>query len=294
MPNEMTRAEFALWQREKIRLLDGATGSNLMKAGLPRGVCYEEWILEHPQAILDLQHAYLEAGSEVIYAPTFGANRVSLGLHGMQNRAKEFCGKLVALSREAAQGRALIAGDMATTGKPVDVEGGISYEELQSVYGEQAEALVEAGVDLVVIETMMGLTETAAAVEAVRSICDLPIICTFSVQVDGKLYFDGTVTEAAQTLQELGADAVGVNCAFGPDQLGAVIASLKNACDLPLVAKPNAGMPEINDRGEAIYSMNETLFASSMAQLIDAGARLVGGCCGTAPSYIRALKEILR
>ena len=289
----MNRAEFALWQREKIRLLDGATGSNLMKAGLPRGVCYEEWILSHPQTVLELQRAYLEAGSEVIYAPTFGANRVGLGLHGMQSRVRELCEKLVSITRDAVQGHALVAGDMTTTGKPVDVAGGISYAELQDIYTEQAQALADAGVDLIVIETMMGLTETAAAVEAVRSVCDLPILCSFSPQVDGKLYFDGTITEAAQTMQELGVDAVGVNCACGPDQLGTVIASLKDACDLPLIAKPNAGMPEINDRGEAIYSMDEALFASSMAELVKAGARLVGGCCGTTPSYIRALKETL-
>lgn len=289
----MTRAEFALWQQGRIRLLDGATGSNLMKAGLPRGACTEDWVLSHPDVILRLQRAYLDAGSEVIYAPTFGANRVALGHHAMEHRTRELCEKLVALSREAAQGRALVAGDMTTTGKPVDVAGGISYAELEDVYTEQAQALFDAGVDLIVIETMMGLTETAAAVEAVRSVCELPIICTFSVQVDGKLYFDGTVTEAAQTMQELGADAVGINCSCGPDQLDAVIAALKRACSLPLVAKPNAGMPEINDRGEAVYSMDEDAFASAMKLLADAGADLLGGCCGTTPAYIRKLKEIL-
>ena len=289
----MTRQEFALWQRETIRLLDGATGSNLMKMGLPRGVCTEDWLVSHPQVILDLQRAYLEAGSEVLYAPTFGANRVALGHHAMENRTHELCKKLVALSKQAAQGRALVAGDMTTTGKPVDVEGGISYADLQDVYREQAQALADAGVDIIVIETMMGLTETACAVEAVRSVGDLPIICTFSPQVDGKLYFDGTITEAAQTVQELGADAVGVNCSCGPDQLDAVIASLGRVCTLPLVAKPNAGMPEINERGEAVYSMDADAFASAMKCLADAGASLLGGCCGTTPAYIRALKEKL-
>lgn len=222
----MTRAEFSAWC-SSVRLLDGATGSMLRAAGMPAGVCSERWILSHPQLLLDLQRAYSAAGSDVIYAPTFGANRVLLGHHDLQNEVSALNRDLVQLSREAVGTNALLAGDMTTTGQPVTPGDDNAYAALLEIYREQAEALLIAGVDLFAVETMMGVTECMAAVEAIRSLCDTPILCTLSVYSDGKCYFDGSAEEAAEILPGLGADAVGLNCSSGPDQIGTVVRMMK-------------------------------------------------------------------
>ena len=288
----MTRADFSAWCGS-VRLLDGATGSALRARGMPVGVCAERWILSAPQPLLDLQRAYLAAGSDVIYAPTFGANRVLLGHYGLQDEVQTLNRELVQLSREAVGPAALLAGDMTTTGTPVAPGDDSAYAGLLEIYREQAEALLRAGVDLFAVETMMGVTECMAAVEAIRSLCDAPILCTLSVYSDGKCYFDGSAEEAAELLPGLGADAVGINCSSGPDQMGSVVRMMKRAApDTPIAAKPNAGLPTILETGEAVYSMGPADFARHMQALKADGARLLGGCCGTEPAYIAALRAL--
>ena len=269
-------------------ILDGATGSNLMKAGMPRGVCAESWILEHPEVIQTLQRRYAEAGSRIVYAPTFTASAPYLDQYGLEEKLEEINSRLVALSREAVGEQVYVAGDMTTVGKP-----GLSYEYLLEVYTRQAKALHDAGVDLFVIETMMGLEETMAALEACQMVSDLPVMCTFSVTSDGMLYFGGSIYDAAPQLEGFGADAVGINCSCGPDQMGAVVRALADSLSVPVIAKPNAGMPTIDDRGNAVYSMAPAEFAKGMLELRKAGASILGGCCGTDPDYIRALREVL-
>ena len=288
----MNRTEFQNWTKHHIRLMDGATGSNLMKAGMPRGVCTEQWVLEHPDAILALQSAYKAAGSDMVYAPTFCANRIA-GC-GLQDDVSRMNRELVALSKKAVGSGVLVAGDMTTTGKPADPEDSDGYQQLLDAYREQAEALISAGADLIGVETMMGVNECVAAIEAIRSLGDIAVICTLSVQSDGKCYFDGSVFEAAEILEALGADAIGVNCSTGPDQLESVIRTLKNTCSLPVIAKPNAGMPKISDSGKAVYSMESGEFAQHMERLVEAGASLIGGCCGTTPEFIEALRGLKR
>lgn len=290
----MNRTEFQNWTKHHIRLMDGATGSNLMKAGMPRGVCTEQWVLEHPDAILALQSAYKAAGSDMVYAPTFCANRIALSGYGLQDDVSRMNRELVALSKKAVGSGVLVAGDMTTTGKPADPEDSEGYQLLLDAYREQAEALISAGADLIGVETMMGVSECVAAIEAIRSLGDIAVICTLSVQSDGKCYFDGSVFEAAELLEALGADAIGVNCSTGPDQLESVIRTLKNTCTLPIIAKPNAGMPKISDSGEAVYSMEAGEFARHMERLVEAGASLIGGCCGTTPEFIEALRGLKR
>ena len=288
----MNRTEFQNWTKHHIRLMDGATGSNLMKAGMPRGVCTEQWVLEHPDAILALQSAYKAAGSDMVYAPTFCANCIALSGYGLQDDVSRMNRELVALSKKAVGSGVLVAGDMTTTGKPADPEDSEGYQLLLDAYREQAEALISAGADLIGVETMMGVSECVAAIEAIRSLGDIAVICTLSVQSDGKCYFDGSVFEAAEILEALGADAIGVNCSTGPDQLESVIRTLKNTCTLPIIAKPNAGMPKISDSGEAVYSMESGEFAQHMERLVEAGASLIGGCCGTTPEFIEALRGL--
>ena len=289
----MRREAFEKLASERVLLLDGATGSELRKRGMPVGVSTEVWAYEHPDVIVALQRAYVAAGSDIIYAPTFMANRMGLEAHGLAHRLRELNLGLVRLAKEAAAGRALVAGDMTTTGKPLEPVGTLSYQALLDVYREQAEALAEAGADLLVAETMLGLDETACAVEAAAAACDLPVMCSLTVQADGRLMFGGNVMEALETLQALGACAVGINCSVGPDQLEAVVASLRAVARVPVIAKPNAGMPVMDDKGMAHYDMTPEAFAQAMRRLLDRGATIVGGCCGTDPAYIRALKEIL-
>ena len=290
----MNRTEFQNWTKHHIRLMDGATGSNLMKAGMPRGVCTEQWVLDHPDAILALQSAYKAAGSDMVYAPTFCANRIALSGYGLQDDVSRMNRELVALSKKAVGSGVLVAGDMTTTGKPADPEDSDGYQQLLDAYREQAEALISAGADLIGVETMMGVNECVAAIEAIRSLGDIAVICTLSVQSDDKCYFDGSVFEAAEILEALGADAIGVNCSTGPDQLESVIRTLKNTCTLPIIAKPNAGMPKISDSGEAVYSMESGEFAQHIERLVEAGASLIGGCCGTTPEFIEALRGLKR
>lgn len=285
----MNHAEFRELTEKGVVLLDGATGSNLRKAGMPVGVCTELWALEHPEIILQLQSDYVDAGSQIVYAPTFTANRVNLTSRGLENRLEELNRELVRLSKRAVGNRALVAGDITTTGK-----NGKNYDDLLEVYKEQISILADAGADLIIAETMLTLEETAAAVEAAKSVCDLPIMCSMTMEADGTLLFGGSVIEAVETLQEMGADAVGLNCSVGPDQLEAVVSSMKQAARIPLLVKPNAGLPSIDEFGTAHYSMSAADFAMAMKKLVWRGARIVGGCCGTTPEYIRALKDALK
>lgn len=285
----MTYEEFQRLTQAGPVLLDGATGSNLRKAGLPVGACTEAWLLEHPETILALQRAYVDAGTQILYAPTFSANRVTLSMYGMENRLAELNREMVSLARQAADGRAWVAGDLTTTGKSATM----SYPELLEIYQEQISALVEAGVDLLVAETMLTVDETLAALDAAQSVCALPMMCSLTVEADGSLLYGGSVADAALALQEMGAAAVGLNCSVGPDQLESVVGAMVDAVSIPVIAKPNAGMPVMDERGCAHYSMSPERFAESMLRLVERGARLIGGCCGTDPEFIARLSDRL-
>lgn len=289
----MKKEAFRKLVNQKTVLLDGATGTNLYAAGMPRGISTERWNLSRPQHITELQQAYVRAGSDIVYAPTFSANELGLSMFGLENRLEELNRDLVRLSREAVAGEALVAGDMSSLGKPLIAANDLSFEKAFDIYRRQAEALCNAGVDLIVAETMMGIEETVAALQAIQAVCELPVLCTLSVSADGEAIFDGNAFDAAETLSELGADAVGINCSAGPDQLEAVIATMRARTDLPLIVKPNAGMPEIDEKGNVHYSMGPEDFAKHMLHLKDLGADILGGCCGTTPEHIAALHKAL-
>lgn len=280
--------EFNGLVKNGVVLLDGAMGSNLMLKGMPKGVCTEKWVSEHPDVQIEIQRGYVDAGSQIIYAPTFQANRISLGNHGLEKDVASLNKLLVERAKEAADGRALVAGDISSTGRFTE-----EYTVLMDVYKEQMDALVQAGVDLLAIETMIGMDETMAAIDAAKSVCDLPIICTMTTEADGSLLLGGNIYEACAAYEAMGATAVGLNCSLGPDQLEAIVRGIRNCVSIPVVIKPNAGVPFINDKGEAIYSMDAEAFGHHMKTLIDTGANIVGGCCGTNASYIRALKAQL-
>lgn len=286
----MTKQEFSALAAAGTVLLDGATGSNLHAAGMPVGVCPEKWVLEHPQVLLDLQRAYVDAGSRVLFTATFSGSRAGLENYGLEERVGEVNAALTALTKAAAGDRALVAGDLSTVGRPL--EGETAYARAYGVYQEQMEALAAAGADLLVVETLMGLDEAAAALDAAAGL-DLAVLCSFSVEADGGLPFGGDVRAAAELAQEMGAAAVGVNCSVGPDQLESAVRCLRAAVDIPVIAKPNAGLPVMDERGQAHYSMDAASFVRHMLVLTGAGAGVVGGCCGTTPAYIRELAAAL-
>ena len=256
----MTREEFQQLCRTKIVFLDGATGTNLQKAGMPTGVCPEAWILEHPDTMMQLQRAYFEAGSDIVLAPTFTANRIKLDEYGLVDKIEEMNHQLVAISKEAAGDKGLVAGDMTMTGRQLAPMGDMGFEELVDIYKEQAGYLVDAGVDLFIIETMMSLNECRAALIAIREVTDLPVCVTLSFNEDGRTLFGTDASTAMVVLQSLGADAVGVNCSTGPEQMAELVREMKEYANIPIIAKPNDGMPEVVD-GETVYRMTPEEFA---------------------------------
>lgn len=289
----MTREEFRLLPEQGPVLLDGGTGSCLRSMGMPAGVCTEQWVFEHPEVIAKLQQDYAEAGSQIIYAPTFGANRVSLENMGLADRLKELNDTLVRRTVENVGDRVIVAGDLSTTGKPMEPYGPMTYNGLMDIYKEQMRILSEAGAELLGAETLLSLDEALVICDAAHAVCELPLMISFTCEGDGKLYFGGTVFEAAAALEAMGADAVGVNCSVGPDQLEAVIRQLKETVSIPVIAKPNAGIPVITKTGEAVYSMGTEDFTRHILRLADCGASIIGGCCGTTPDYIENIKKSL-
>ena len=287
----MTKQEFTFLVKEKIIYLDGATGSNLMKAGMPAGVCPEKWILDNPDIFIKLQREYVEAGSNILYAPTFTANRIKLAEYGLEQELVAMTKKLVALSRQAADGKAYVAGDITMTGRQLCPMGDMDFEELIDVYKEQIQALVEAGVDLLVVETMMSLQEARAAVIAAKETCDLPVMVTMTFEGSSRTLFGTDAVTAAVVLESLGADAVGVNCSTGPAAMSEIIRTMAETVTVPVIAKPNAGLPFVDKDGNTGYDMSAATFAKEMTELTSAGASIIGGCCGTDPTYIKALKE---
>ena len=274
-------------------ILDGATGTNLQKAGMPMGVCPEQWILEHREIMQDLERQFADAGSDIIYAPTFTASRIKLAEYHLQDQVVSMNQELVKLAKEAVGDRCLIAGDMTMTGKMLAPLGPLSFDDLVDCYKEQARSLADAGVDLFVIETMMHVGEARAALLAVKEITDLPVMVTMTVEDSGKTMYGTDAVTALVTLQSMGADAVGLNCSTGPDKLLPLIAEMKEYATVPLIAKPNAGLPKLIT-GETVFDMNAQDFAGHMKKLVEAGAAIVGGCCGTTPEYIRLLADTVR
>lgn len=287
----MTKQEFQQLCRQRIIYLDGATGSNLMKAGMPVGVCPEQWILEHEQALIDLQTAYIEAGTDILYAPTFTANRIKLKEYDLEDQIEEINTRLIKLSKTIAKDKALVAADLTMTGKQLKPMGPLDFEELVDIYKEQIQYAEKAGADLIVIETMMSLQETRAAAIAAMEVSRLPVMATLTFESDGRTLFGSDAKSAAITLSHLHVDAIGANCSTGPDQMCRIIEAMAEVTDIPLIAKPNAGLPSLDENGMTVYDMDSDTFSEQMIQIVESGATILGGCCGTSPEYIKKLVD---
>ena len=291
----MTREEFSTLSKDHILYLDGATGSNLVKAGMPSGVCPEQWILEHKDVMFKLQKDYVQAGTNILYAPTFTANRIKLAEYHLEKNMSAMIHELVAISREAAAGSpghtVLVAGDLTMTGEQLKPIGKMELEDLIDIYKEQILSMVDAGVDLLVVETMMSLAETRAALIAAKEVCDLPVIATLTFEADGRTLFGTDAKTAAIVLESLGASAIGANCSTGPAQMESIISDMVTHTRIPVIAKPNAGLPFLDENGNTCYNMEAEEFAEEMDILVNAGAAILGGCCGTTPEFIRQIHD---
>lgn len=290
--------DFREYLQQGFVVLDGATGSNLQYAGMKSGDCPEQWIADHPDIFVELQKNYIQAGADVLYTPTFTATSIKLEEYGLAKQQGKLIKQLVGLTREAlrqsgAKRPIYMLGDISMTGVQLEPVGTLPFEELVTVYKQQVRYLLEQGVDGFAIETMMSLQECRAALLAVKECCDLPVIVTLTFQEDGRTLYGTEPGTAMVVLQSMGADAVGVNCSVGPDKMADVVGQMAQYARVPMVAKPNAGLPSLVD-GRTVYDMEPEEFAEGMMALADLGVTVLGGCCGTTPAHIRALKDRLK
>lgn len=289
----MNRKDLMALVNKEIILLDGSTGGELLKRGMPVGVCPEQWMIENEEEVIRLQKQYIKAGSQIVYAPTFTANRLKLREYGLEDKVKEINTRLVKITKKAVGSEAYVSGNLTITGQSIYPIGKYSFEDIVNVYKEQVEAILEAGVDLFVIETMISIQEARAALLAVKESCDLPVIVSMSFEKNGRTLNGTDPVAALITLQNLGADIVGCNCSTGPDDMLSIIQAMKPYAKVPLLVKPNAGLPKLIN-GETVFDMNSTTFTHHILKLIEAGASVVGGCCGTNPEYIQCIKEAIK
>ena len=273
-------------------ILDGATGTELQKRGMPSGVCSEEWILAHPEAILDVQRRYVAAGSQALYAPTFGANGITLSGHKLGDRVRDYNLALVELSRKAAEGRAAVGGDLSPCGLAMAGVDTALFGRLVKNFSEQAAALEEAGVDFFAVETQLSLAEARATVIAVKAVSDKPVLVSFVLDKNGRSLCGGDPISLLISMEALGVDAFGFNCVSDFDTLRSALTSLRPLTALPLAAKPNAGFPTERD-GKLLYTLEPEKLAAAARSFAEAGASLLGGCCGTNADHIRAVSREL-
>ena len=270
-------------------LLDGAMGTVLQQRGLKPGGLPELLNFSDPELLKSIYRAYIDAGSQVIYANTFGANALKMKKSGKS--VSEIIHTAIRLAKDAADGRAQVALDIGPLGELLEPMGTLTFEEACDLFAEMAEAGEAAGADLAVIETMTDLYEAKAALLAVKEHSGLPVFVTMSFDESGRTFTGCTVASMARTLEGLGADAIGLNCSLGPDRLSPLLKELCASTRLPVIAKPNAGLP---DPVDGHYDMGPEDFAAALAPLRGAGVRIFGGCCGTDPEYIRILKAALQ
>ena len=287
----LTKEEFLKKVSQGLRILDGATGSNLRAAGMPKGCCTEQWVLENPEPLLALQRGYAQAGSQIIYAPTFQAQPIALRQVGLEKETEQVNKKLVELSRSAAPD-CQIAGDLTTLATFCDSWNPDCFDLLVENYRRQIRGLMDGGCDLLVGETLLYPQEAEAILTAAELEGAGAAMYTFTMQADGSLFSGADVGPVLQDLEQAGAAAVGFNCVAADMMLPHLVSKLRRFLKIPLICKPNAGMPVINDDGIAVYTQTPSQFYEIMTQCVANGAQILGGCCGTTPEFIAELCKL--
>ena len=289
----MNRDQFRSFLGDHILILDGAIGTALQKIGLPSGVSPEKWVLDNPEALISLQRDYFKAGSDAVLSFTFGGNRTKLDEYGLGGSSREINRRLVEISRQAAGKEGLVAGDISSTGRFIEPFGDMPFETAVSHYKEQVTGLLEGGVDFFMIETMIDLQEARAALIAVKESCNLPVCVSMTFNRDGRTLTGTDPVTALITLQSLGADAIGCNCSTGPQDMLEFIRAMRPYARVPLFAKPNAGLPRLIEN-QTVFDMGPEEFGQYGPLFAEAGVSMIGGCCGSDPSYIIELKSNLK
>ena len=287
----LTREEFHKLLENGPLLLDGATGSNLQKMGMPKGCCTEEWVLANPESIISLQRSYAQAGSHILYAPTFQAQPIALERVNLHRQTEAINAQLVALSRAAAPG-CLIAGDLTTLATFCDSWDEGCFDLLVENYRRQIRGLIDGGADLLVGETLLYPQEAEAILTAAELEGAGAAMYTFTMQPDGSLFSGRDAGPVLRELEDSGAAAVGFNCVAADMMTPYLVSKLRRFVKGPLVCKPNAGVPQIGPDGIPYYPQTPEEFAAIQRQCLENGAGILGGCCGTAPEYIAALKNL--
>jgi homocysteine S-methyltransferase len=274
----------------RVHVLDGAMGTMLYSRGVFVNVCYDELNLTQPALVQEVHEAYVHAGAEVLETNTFGANPVKLSSYGLEEQTEEINRASVAIARRAANGRAFVVGAIGPLGIRLEPWGPTAREEAIALFTRQARGLLEGGVDGFILETFSDLNELEAAFRAVRGLAEFPVIAQMTVGQDGNTSYGTSVEAIATKLTELGADVVGLNCSVGPAAMLDAIERMVELTDRPLSAQPNAGLPRaVDDR--RIYLASPDYMAQYARRMIQAGARFVGGCCGTTPDHIRKIRD---
>ena len=288
----LTKEEFHQLLTEGPLLLDGATGSNLQKAGMPRGCCTEQWILDNPQALTDLQRQYAEAGSRVLYAPTFQAQPIALERANLADQTEKVNARLAQLTRSAAPG-CLVAGNLTTLATFTDSFDPENFDLLVENYSRQIRGLVDGGVDLLTAETLMYPLEAEAILTAAELEGVSTVMYSFTMQPDGALFSGMDASKVLSELEDAGAAAVGFNCVAADLFTAGLVSKLRRRLKGPILCKPNAGIPVIGSDNLPHYPMEPEEFAGILADCAQMGASILGGCCGTDPRFIAALKHTL-
>lgn len=287
----MNRNDFQKLVSEKILILDGATGTALAKAGMPAGVCVEQWALEHPQVLTEIQKKYYEAGSDAVYTCTFGANGAKLSGFRIED-CENMNYELAQLTKRIAPDK-LVGGSIGPTGEMATPFGTKTAEDFRNYFLPQIKGLVRGDVDFLACETMIDIRELRFAILTAREVCDVPIVATLSVDEQGKTLGGTPFETALVTLSSLGADAVGLNCSCGPAEMHQLLEKVKSYAIVPLVAKPNAGLPQVDEKGNTYFTMEAADFSSYAERFAQTGVCLTGGCCGTDDSFIHAVAQKL-
>ncbi len=285
----LTKEQFHEKISAGIRFLDGATGSNLMKAGMPRGCCTEQWVLSHPDALIALQKAYADAGSQILYAPTFQAQPIALEKVGLADQTEQINAQLVALSKSISPD-VLVAGDLTTLATFTDSWDPDKFDLLVDNYRRQIQGLLEGGADLLAAETLLYPQEAEAIFTAAELEGAGAVMYSFTMQPDGSLFSGMDAGKVLRELEDTGAAAVGFNCVGADMMTPYLVSKLRRSVKGPLICKPNAGIPVIKEDNLPHYPMGPEEFASICADCVNMGATLIGGCCGTTPAHIAALK----
>lgn len=277
-----------------ILIADGATGTMLQRAGLPAGSAPERWNLENPAAVQALHKQYIAAGAHLILTNTFGGSRLRIEKWGEGQRTHEINLTAARLARQAADGRAYVLGDIGPTGQLLEPMGALTRDEAVAVFSEQAAALIEGGVDGILIETMADLNEAIAAVEGARQVTDRPILVTMSFDTHGRTMMGVEPAAAARQLWQLKVDVVGANCGRTLTETLEAIQRMRQALpEAILMAKPNAGLPHTAG-GELVYDVTPQIMADYACRFAALGVKIFGGCCGSTPEHIRAVATALR